>query len=223
MNYIFFSSGVLDWGTYLSLMLLAVASFVSLRGFSWWNVTKGVALVSVLQFTPVIFCGGLALLLVVWSVGAQNKNDMPNPACIKYTYDFFGDNDFTGYCLNEYSSYLPLGSNSAKIPDAMRKAVQRARSIDPYQARGVVVSVEVVNEGGKPVIYDHIVTNEQINRRNEQGMWDTPQDYNKNKAHINGQVEADEEGNVHLPAPTGLAAMFMSQINGPKTKRIRRR
>lgn len=145
------------------------------------------------------------LLLFMWA--GRGGNSAADTQGLSYFHYFFGDNRFSGFVQQERSSYRHLSPSSREVPMSLRQAAREATSVDPYATHpgAVIVKTEVAMERGRPVIYDHIVTGQQAVDRSTKGTWDTPQDYDG------------------FPAPTGLAAQFMSQFNGPKTTKVRRK
>lgn len=212
---------VITIGVFVSLVFL-----FSVKGFSIWTVLKGViAATLLLYFTPVFFILLFIYLAVRW---VQDQNKMvPSGGSVSFNHEFFGDNRFSGWDLAHGNSHQPISSQMAYIPQGMRDAAREAVRIDPYNyySNGsIVVETNVFMENGRPVIYDDIVTPDQVVRRAETGMWNEPQDYKRHISHIQGgrgMVEGD--GMVRLPAPAGLSAQFLSAFNGPKITRVKRK
>lgn len=217
--------GNLHISVYVTVWIMALA-FCWVKRPTRKGFVIATAIVIILFLSPAVFLVGLCLVLLVWSMNLDRLAARPNPASVRFTYDFFDDNRFTGFAVETKSERWGIRSDSNSIPEGMRAAAEKAMAVNPFGVEAVIVSTEVVMERGQPVIYDHIVSAEQINRYQEKGMWDEPQPYESHISRIktdSGMAMVPGDGMVRLPAPRGLEAQFMSQFNGPKTKRVKRK
>jgi hypothetical protein len=222
---------MLHWSIYLAVFALTfMISFFKDYRFRKSIVLALIPSVALLMSPTLFLVGALVAVggLALWT--DEKSKSYKLDGTLSYTYEFFGDNRFTGYSLTSKggASSMPISGNETYVPDSFNEAAQRAVSIDPYNwcNGSIVVSTEVEMRGKTPVIYDRIVTYEQLERFSQKRMWDEPKGYSKHNRGIifHGESpETDKRGYVNLCPPEGLLAEFISQFNGPDLKRIRRK
>jgi hypothetical protein len=191
----------------LSFMVLISTGQNSLKK----SLIVPVILTGALFFSPILFLvvagvGGVAYMFIK-EIGEDNKKRWEGTASFTHWFFNVDDNRFSGFRLTSKGGASSEHISQNDVSEEMYNAAQKAVSIDPHNwcDASIIVMTEVVEERGKPVIYDHIVTRKQLEDRYDgPGYWDKPEDYKG------------------LPAPEGLLAVFMSDFNGPKLKRVRR-
>lgn len=140
---------------------------------------------------------GLAMygLKPIWSkMGALLPERTPRaPYAKSYSHGFFSD----GLKDHFFWSDGYGARQDRRIPSDFSSAMDEAARINPYLPNGdVVIYSNVLNENGKPAIYDDIVSREQIERFEQEGHWDE----------TNGSMQE----------------AFLSYFNGPTTRRVKR-
>jgi hypothetical protein len=203
--------GQLHWSMYAGsfLMIFWILLYLPKGNPAKAFITSSACVIT-LYISPIVVLvlGGLSVVGYVFfkEIGEENKQRFAGTH--RFTYDFFNNDDrFNGFAVTSKggASYEHLNEND--VSEEMYNAAQCAVSIDPrrWHDGSIVMITEVVEEKGKPVIYDYIVTCEQLENRYEgPGYWDKPEDYKG------------------LPAPEGILAVFMSEFNGPKLTKVRR-
>lgn len=223
---IFYGMGSFHPSAYLAVFIIGCVVFCSVN----WSLRGAIysfLMVVIAYISPCLFTLGFLLVSAGMVYRAQLENERIPPGKVYFTHDFFGDNHFSGWHLQNISSYTHLNKDSKWVSDILYQTALRAVAVDPYLSNGdVIVETKVEMREGIPVIIDGIVTYEQIERMREKGYWDDPQPYKGHVSRIDkhgSKLETDKIGVVNLPAPSGIEHQFMSQFNGPKIhRRIRR-
>lgn len=227
MSTLTFLAGAAHWSVYgMIFASIVLISISTARRVSRWLLVQAGLITALAYFMPIVLCGGTMVILAIW-FGLREiefENAERARGAILFSYDFFGDNRFTGWSLKRGASHLEIPGNSEYVPEYIRVAAEKAMCIDPFRPDGrVIVRTEVTMGQLGPVITDYVTTPDQFVRRKLTGMWEKPEDYQRHQNWIktlsdpsdaNGTI--DERGLVSLPAPKGAAAEFMSQFNGPK-------
>lgn len=179
------------------------------------SLVLATGITAIVYFVPCVAVVGVVMVFG-YAVSMQSSNEsIERGGRVTFEHGFFRDKQsaamHNGFDYTEGASSWGIASNDKRVTDAMRQAARQAVRIDPYRTHdGVVVRTTVEMERGKPVIYDHIVTREQIERHAAGGLWNLP----KGAVKYNGK---------ELPQMDSLSAAFVDQFNGPDLTKVRRR
>jgi len=217
MNILFVGQGygepmayVLIWGC----LFLAHLARQSLNA----SLFKASAITVAIYITPCLSAVGVFLWLGIGIARYETMQDdrlKYSRGKLVFTHQYFGDAQskalHNGFSYEEGASTWSVASDDSRIPAEIKQVAHRAIRIDPYRTQdGVIVETTVELERGKPVIYDHIVTRDQLERHASGGLWNLP----KGAVKYNGK---------ELPQMDSLSAAFVDQFNGPDLTKVRRR
>lgn len=179
------------------------------------SLALATGITAVVYFVPCVAMVGVVMIFGYAVSQMQSLEVDTGRGRVTFEHGFFRDAQsaamHNGFDYTEGASSWGIAPNDRRIPDAMRQAARRAVRIDPYRTHdGVVVRTTVEMERGKAVIYDHIVTREQIERHAAGGLWNLP----------SGAVKHNGK---ELPTMDSLSAAFVDKFNGPDTTKVRRK
>lgn len=218
MNWLFKPIGEIDMLFWWIIVFVVVLNAIK---FSKRRVILGIVAGAAMYFLPVITCSLIALGVGFWSLIVEFSAPKISPLQAEYRHHWYGhfaEPMFTGW-RDGTSSTEPL-----RLPPEAIRAQARAVRVDPntYYDDAIIFSTRVFYDHAvkKWVIEDSVVTNEKFECFEKNGYWSEPKPYKPN-----GYVADDgwHEGGEEFPAPVGLAAQFMSQFNGPRTQKRRRK
>lgn len=207
VSILFIGQGVGQWQAYVIIWTCLTMGFWARRG-GWSAVLKATGITVLLYFSP---CLTFLAFCVWFYMGYESMNRPRQQGVVSFNYEYWGDAQdkalHNGYFLTSGASYM----SATEVPPELERVARRAVLGSPYMPNGnVAIRTTVEMVGGKPAIFDHVVTARQIESYHSRGIWDDPE-----------PARHPQTGEL-LPAPTGLAAQFMSQFNGPTTKKVRR-
>ena len=216
MNILFLGQGVAPTISYFIIFVSVTLTLAARRRF-WVAALIGAAFTAVIYASPcTAFIAFSMWFYAIWQKQMEYQQQPMNGGWeFRHNFHFADPQSIALHNGFSYTSGASTWDNppagTPPVSEEMKAAARRAVRIDPYRYRGdgIIVETRVTNERGRPVIYDYIVTNEQLERYHATGIWNTHKSIT-----YNGEV---------LSAPTGLAAAFMDHINGPTLTKVRRR